>query len=111
MNQEINQNDNENSIIFENEYYFPIKHVSCLSKDLVISESGKILNKKTKKFRKIKPDGNFVAYRTKSINVGRIVALTFLTGDNETNLEISKKRVKHIDGNNANNHINNLKWQ
>lgn len=100
----------ENEMLFEGELYYPIKHPSFMNTDLVISESGKILNKKTKNLRKIRDNGNFMYGNRKCVNVGRLVGLTFLTG-NEYNYEIlSKKKIKHIDGDNSNNHINNLRW-
>ena len=105
--------EEHDNILFEGELYYPIKHPSFMNTDLVISESGKILNKKTKRLRKIKDNGNFTCDNRKSINVGRLVGLTFLTGNenNENNYEIlSKKKIKHIDGNNSNNHVNNLRW-
>ena len=58
--------------------------------NLVISESGKILNKKTKRLRKIH-EGNLCCDDCKKINVGRLIGLTFMTG-NENDFEILSKK-------------------
>jgi hypothetical protein len=106
--------DNQENIIFEGEIYFPIKHQNFVNTDLVISTSGKILNKKTNRLRKIQVNGDFCFSNRKKVNVGRLVGLTFMTGDidvNENDYKVlSKKKIKHLDGNNGNNNINNLSW-
>ncbi len=43
----------------------------------------------------------------KRISVGRMVALTFLA---EPNIDYSKRRIKHIDGDVNNNRVENLMW-
>ncbi len=106
--------DNQENIIFEGDIYFPIKHQNFVNTDLVISTSGKILNKKTKRLRKIQDNGDFCYGNRKKVNVGRLVGLTFMSGDIDVNGNdfkvLSKKKIKHLDGVNANNHINNLSW-
>ena len=103
--------EEQDYILFEGETYYSIAHENFVGSDLVISESGKILNKKTKRLRKILDNGNFIYENRKKVNVGRLVGLTFLTLDGENNYKVlSKKKIKHIDGNNTNNHISNLQW-
>lgn len=102
--------EDQEYILFEGELFYPIKHPCFMNTDLVISESGKILNKKTKRLRKILTNGNFSYDNCKKVNVGRLVGLTFLTRDEDDYKILSKKRIKHIDGNNTNNHVNNLQW-
>ena len=106
--------DNQENILFEGELYFSIKHHNFIGTDLVISTSGKILNKKTKRLRKILDNGNFSYGNRKMVNVGRLVGLTFMTGDIDVNGNdfkvLSKKKIKHIDGDNSNNNIDNLSW-
>lgn len=102
--------DEQEIYYFEEEAYYPIKHKNLIGTYFLISESGKILNKKTNRLRKINDNGYFIYGNRKKINVGRLVGLTFMTG-NENDFEIlSKKNIKHIDGNCSNNHINNIQW-
>jgi len=73
---------------------------------LVISASGKILNKKTLRMRKLNK-GCITIRLMQKFNVGRLVGLTFLS---EPKIDYSKKKIIHIDKNKANNDISNLTW-
>lgn len=100
--------ENNNQILFEGEIFYPIKEDSFNYSNLVISSSGKILNKKTLKLRKLNNKGCIQIERMKTFNVGRLVGLTFLS---EPNIDYSKRRIVHIDKDNTNNDISNLYWK
>ena len=76
-----------------------------------ISEEGEVWSEKSKKFLSIYPDkdgyllcGITHAGKRKLHKIHRLVALTFIPNPE------NKPQVNHIDGNKANNHIDNLEW-
>ena len=57
-------------------------------------------------------DSDFCYHNCNKINVERLVGLTFMIGNEDKHdfKVLSKLKIKQIDGNKANNNINNLHW-
>ncbi len=73
-----------------------------------ISNFGNIRHIKTKNIRTpFKGRIQIDSYSRKTFSIGRLVALTFLA---YPDIDYSKRKVKHLDGDINNNHVNNLRW-
>lgn len=76
----------------------------------MISEDGRLYNKKTKKFRAENKKREYIIYtltqgkHKKTIEAHKLVALAFLDNDEE------KTQIDHVDGNRYNNHYTNLRY-
>ena len=78
------------------------------NKTFEISNFGNIKNTKTGNIRKpFKGLVQIESFDRKRISIGRMVALTFLA---DPDIDYSKKRIKHLDGNVNNNRVENLRW-
>jgi hypothetical protein len=93
-------------ILFEE--YRKINDTYFNDKPFEISNLGNIKNTKTGNIRTpFKGRIQIESTSRKTISVARMVALTFLT---EKDIDYSKRKVKHIDGDINNNHVDNLAW-
>lgn len=84
------------------EYYLPSKDYP----DYEVSNLGNIRNKKTGTVRKQTDRKGYrkIRINNKDVSVHRLVADAFLDGDHDG------LQVNHIDGNKANNCVDNLEW-
>ena len=90
------------------EEYRKINDPYFYDKPYEISNLGNIKNIKTGNIRTpFKGRIQIESSSRKTISVPRMVALTFLA---EKDIDYTKRRVKHLDGDINNNHIENLVW-
>jgi len=90
------------------EEYRKINDPYFYDKPYEISNLGNIKNIKTGNIRtSFKGRIQIESSSRKTISIARMVALTFLT---KKDVDYTKRRVKHLDGDINNNHIENLIW-
>jgi len=90
------------------EEYRKINDPYFTDKTFEISNFGNIKNTKTGNIRTAyKGRIQIESCSRKTISVGKMVALTFLT---ENGIDYTKRKVKHLDNNVDNNNAENLKW-
>jgi len=90
------------------EEYRKINDPYFYDKPYEISNLGNIKNIKTGNIRTpFKGRIQIESSSRKTISVARMVALTFLT---EKDVDYTKRRVKHLDSDINNNHVENLIW-
>ncbi len=104
-NQELQQNQSQELVLLQEEYR-PINHPDNPG-HYSVSNFGNIKNMNKGNYKTLGPNGTITFNTKKQYSVGRLVAMTFLSG----NIDFNKKKIFHKDGNKLNNHISNLYWK